>query len=92
MTGALLGPDASYSSWEDETIISMLNEIGTTVDIEERKALYEEFSGIWWRTHLSSTYMNQLPSKLSATMSRTTSLAVQKNTTCGRPGLPNDIT
>jgi peptide/nickel transport system substrate-binding protein len=42
MTGALLGPDASYSSWEDETIISLLNEIGTTVDDEERKALYEE--------------------------------------------------
>jgi peptide/nickel transport system substrate-binding protein len=42
MTGALLGPDASYSSWEDETIISMLHEIGTTVDIDERKALYEE--------------------------------------------------
>jgi peptide/nickel transport system substrate-binding protein len=42
MTGALLGPDASYSSWEDETIISMLHEISTTVDIDERKALYEE--------------------------------------------------
>jgi peptide/nickel transport system substrate-binding protein len=42
MTGALLGPDASYSSWEDEVIISTLHEIGTTVDIDARKALYEE--------------------------------------------------
>lgn len=42
MTGALLGPDASYSSWEDEYIISTLHDIGTTVDVDARKALYEE--------------------------------------------------
>jgi peptide/nickel transport system substrate-binding protein len=42
MTGALLGPDASYSSWEDAAIITKLHEIGTTVDIDERKGLYEE--------------------------------------------------
>jgi peptide/nickel transport system substrate-binding protein len=42
MTGALLGPDASYSSWEDEYIISTLHDISTTVDIDARKALYEE--------------------------------------------------
>jgi peptide/nickel transport system substrate-binding protein len=42
MSGALFGWDASYSSWEDEKIISMLHQIGTTVDIEARKGLYEE--------------------------------------------------
>ncbi|HEX6303443.1 MAG TPA: ABC transporter substrate-binding protein [Anaerolineales bacterium] len=42
MAGALLGMDASYSSWEDETIISTLGQIATTVDEDARKQLYEE--------------------------------------------------
>jgi peptide/nickel transport system substrate-binding protein len=42
MTGALLGADAAYSSWSDDTIISTINEIGTTVDEEARKKLYED--------------------------------------------------
>jgi peptide/nickel transport system substrate-binding protein len=42
MAGALLGPDASYSSWNDETIISTLGQIATTVDIEARQKLYED--------------------------------------------------
>jgi peptide/nickel transport system substrate-binding protein len=42
LTGALMGWDAAYSSWEDEKIIDMLNQIKATVDREERKALYEE--------------------------------------------------
>jgi len=42
LTGALKGWDAAYSSWEDEEIISMLNEIKATVDRDARKALYEE--------------------------------------------------
>jgi peptide/nickel transport system substrate-binding protein len=42
MTGALLGMDASYSSWSDDKIISMLNEISVTVDTEARKKLYED--------------------------------------------------
>jgi peptide/nickel transport system substrate-binding protein len=42
MAGALLGPDASYSSWSDDTIIEYLKKISTTVDTEERKKLYEE--------------------------------------------------
>ncbi len=42
MTGALLGMDASYSSWSDDKIISMLNEISITVDTDARKKLYED--------------------------------------------------
>lgn len=42
MTGALLGMDASYSSWSDDKIISMLNEISVTVDTDARKKLYED--------------------------------------------------
>ena len=42
MAGALLGWDASYSSWEDATIKDYLRRISTTVDFEERLALYEE--------------------------------------------------
>jgi peptide/nickel transport system substrate-binding protein len=45
MTGALLGWDASYSSWEDETIISTLNEIAVTVDEDARAQLYEDIQG-----------------------------------------------
>jgi peptide/nickel transport system substrate-binding protein len=42
MAGALLGPDASYSSWNDPTIIEYLNNIATTVDTDARKKLYED--------------------------------------------------
>ncbi len=42
LTGALMGWDASYSSWEDEQIIGLLNDIKGTVDREKRKGLYEE--------------------------------------------------
>jgi peptide/nickel transport system substrate-binding protein len=42
MMGALGGMDASYSSWSDPKIDEMLAQIAVTVDIEERKALYEE--------------------------------------------------
>lgn len=42
MAGALLGWDASYSSWHDDEIIRLLNLIATTVDIETRTSLYEE--------------------------------------------------
>jgi peptide/nickel transport system substrate-binding protein len=42
MTGALFGWDAKYSSWDDEYIISSIKKIGSTVDIEARKGLYEE--------------------------------------------------
>lgn len=42
MAGALLAWDASYSSWEDEAILDYLARINTTVDIDERLALYEE--------------------------------------------------
>jgi peptide/nickel transport system substrate-binding protein len=42
MAGALLGPDAAYSSWDDPTIIDYLNKISTTVDTEARKKLYED--------------------------------------------------
>jgi peptide/nickel transport system substrate-binding protein len=42
LTGALMGWDAPYSSWEDEEIIRLLNEIKSTIDRDKRKALYEE--------------------------------------------------
>jgi peptide/nickel transport system substrate-binding protein len=42
MAGALLGWDASYSSWEDATIKDYLRRISTTVDFDERLKLYEE--------------------------------------------------
>jgi peptide/nickel transport system substrate-binding protein len=42
LTGALMGWDAAYSSWEDEKIIGLLDEIKATVDRDARKALYEE--------------------------------------------------
>jgi peptide/nickel transport system substrate-binding protein len=42
MAGALLGWDASYSSWEDATIKDYLQKISTTVDYEERLKLYED--------------------------------------------------
>ncbi len=42
LQGALMGWDAAYSSWEDEYIIDMLGQIPTTVDREERRAMYEE--------------------------------------------------
>jgi peptide/nickel transport system substrate-binding protein len=41
LSGAL-GTDAAYSSWNDPKIIDFLNKIGTTVDTEARKKLYEE--------------------------------------------------
>ena len=40
LVGALGGKDASYSSWEDEQILSMLDEIKSTVNQEERAKLY----------------------------------------------------
>jgi peptide/nickel transport system substrate-binding protein len=42
MAGALLGWDASYSSWGDDVIIDSLKKISTTVDEDERKGLYED--------------------------------------------------
>ena len=42
LTGALGGMDASYSSWSDPVIDDLLAKISTTVDRDERKALYEE--------------------------------------------------
>ncbi len=42
LTGALMGWDASYSSWFDQEIADLLNAIKATVDREDRKALYEE--------------------------------------------------
>ena len=42
LTGALMGWDASFSSWEDEEIVRLLDEIQSTFDRDERKALYEE--------------------------------------------------
>ena len=42
MTGALMGNDAAYSSWYDEKIVDMLNEIKATVDREARTKLYED--------------------------------------------------
>jgi peptide/nickel transport system substrate-binding protein len=42
LMGALMGWEASYSSWEDETIINTLAEIKGTVDREARKKLYED--------------------------------------------------
>ena len=42
LMGALMGWDAAYSSWHDEEIVRLLNEIKGTVDREARKALYEE--------------------------------------------------
>jgi peptide/nickel transport system substrate-binding protein len=42
LMGALMGWDASYSSWEDARIIDLLNQIKGTVDRDARKALYEE--------------------------------------------------
>jgi peptide/nickel transport system substrate-binding protein len=42
LMGALMGQEAAFSSWEDQTIIDMLNKIKATVDRDERKALYEE--------------------------------------------------
>jgi ABC-type transport system substrate-binding protein len=42
MSGALLGPDAAYSSWDDPVIIDMLGQIATTVDTDAREKLYED--------------------------------------------------
>jgi peptide/nickel transport system substrate-binding protein len=42
MTGALMGNDAAYSSWYDEQIVDMLNQIKSTVDREARTKLYED--------------------------------------------------
>jgi len=40
MAGALLAQ--GYSSWKDDQIISMLNQISTTIDTDARKKLYED--------------------------------------------------
>jgi peptide/nickel transport system substrate-binding protein len=42
MTGALMGNDAAYSSWYDENIVDLLNQIKATVDREARTKLYED--------------------------------------------------
>ena len=42
LTGALGGWDAAYSAWSDPAIDDLLAKISTTVDRDERKALYEE--------------------------------------------------
>jgi len=42
LTGALMGNDAAYSSWEDPEIIDMLNQIKSTVDRQARTKLYED--------------------------------------------------
>lgn len=42
LRGALMGPDASYSSWEDPVIIDLLNRISVTVDEQARAAMYTE--------------------------------------------------
>jgi len=42
LMGALGGWETAYSSWSDPVIDDLLAEIGSTVDREERKALYEE--------------------------------------------------
>lgn len=41
LTGALMGWDAVYSSWEDPIIINYLTSISTAIDYNERLALYE---------------------------------------------------
>jgi ABC-type transport system substrate-binding protein len=40
LKGALGGTDASYSSWEDQTIKKYLADIGSTVDDAKREQLY----------------------------------------------------
>jgi peptide/nickel transport system substrate-binding protein len=42
LTGALGGEDAAYAAWSDPKIQEYLAKIGSTVDREERKALYQE--------------------------------------------------
>jgi peptide/nickel transport system substrate-binding protein len=42
LNGALRGMDASYSSWSDAQIISLLDQISVTVDDDVRAALYVE--------------------------------------------------
>lgn len=42
LTGALGGWDAAYSSWSDPVIDDYIAQIGTTVDQDARKELYEE--------------------------------------------------
>jgi peptide/nickel transport system substrate-binding protein len=42
LIGALGGPDASYSAWNDDKILEMLDEIKSTVDQEKRAGLYGE--------------------------------------------------
>lgn len=42
LRGALMGPDASYSAWEDPVIIDLLNRISVTVDEQARAAMYKE--------------------------------------------------
>ena len=49
--GALGGNDASYSSWSDPQIDSLLKSISTEVDATKRKALYEQLQ----------TYMQENP-------------------------------
>jgi peptide/nickel transport system substrate-binding protein len=59
LMGALMGWDASYSSWEDEKIVDMLNQIKGTVDREERKALYEELQ-VYMQENPPFIYLYQL--------------------------------
>lgn len=42
LEGALGGFDADYSAWTDDTILALLDEIKTTIDEEERAAVYTE--------------------------------------------------
>lgn len=42
LRGALMGPDASYSSWEDPVIIDLLNRLSVTVDEQARADMYGE--------------------------------------------------
>lgn len=51
LKGALGGWDAAYSSWSDAEIDRLLGEIATEVDVDKRKALYEELQ----------TYMQENP-------------------------------
>lgn len=37
-------PGAQYNGWEDETIVALIDQIGQTIDREERAALYVELS------------------------------------------------
>jgi peptide/nickel transport system substrate-binding protein len=42
LEGALGGEGADYSAWTDDTILALLSEIKTTIDEDERAAVYSE--------------------------------------------------